>query len=132
MPFLSEHAIETSPLFMCVTESHLTDEILTAEVQIEDYTLHRTDRLNRSGGGVCIYLPDKLTCTVLYSKSNSVCETLILKEINLDIVICLMYRPPDCKKHEFLPCVNDIREVFNKHSDSKIIFLGDLNFPEID
>ena len=132
MPFLSEHAVETSPLFMCVTESHLTDEILTAEVQIEDYTLHRTDRLNRSGGGVCIYLPDKLTCTVLYSKSNSVCETLILKEINLDIVICLMYRPPDCKKHEFLPCVNDIREVFNKHSDSKIIFLGDLNFPEID
>ena len=97
VPFLSEFAEQTKPLFICVTESHLSDEILPAEIHIENYTMHRTDRVNRERGGVGIYVPDRLTCTVLYSKSNSVCKTLILNEIELNIVICLIYRPPDCK-----------------------------------
>jgi exonuclease III len=132
VPFLSELAQESNPLFICLTETHLADEILPAEICISNYTMHRTDRAIREGGGVGIYVQDRQTSAVLHSNSNSVCEILIVKIISLNIIVCLIYRPPDCKKHEFLPNISTIKEILDEHKDSKTILLGDLNFPSID
>lgn len=136
VPYLSELCSESQALFMCITESHLTDDILTAEVHIENYDIYRTDRkinkeIKSKGGGVCIYVKDKFPCSVLFSESNSVCETLILKVAHLNLVICGIYRPCDCKQHEFLPCVVKIKQILNENSDCKIILVGDMNFPTI-
>ena len=131
VPFLSELADQTNPLFITLIESKLSDEILPAEIYIPNYSIHRTDRAHREGGGVCLYLQDRFTIKLLYSDSNSVCETLIVKVISLDLIICSIYRPPDCKKHEFLPCVSAIKDTFVSEKASKLILLGDLNFPMI-
>lgn len=131
VPFLNELSKESNPLFFCITETHLNADILEAEINIQDYTVARTDRSNRDGGGVCIYIQDRLTSTVLYTNSNSVCEILIVKIISINLVICLVYRPPDCDHQEFLPCLDEIRNILKDHEDSKILLLGDLNMPKI-
>ena len=134
VPFLNDLSKQSKckPIAMGIVESHLTEDILDAEINIPGYTLSRTDRAQRERGGVCMYIDDDFASTVLHSLSNSVCETLILKIVSINLVICLMYRPPDCKQDEFLPCLSDIRRILSEHENSKIIFLGDLNFPQID
>lgn len=132
VPFLSELSIESKALFMCITETHLSNDEFDAEIHIQNYTIYRTDRKERDGGGVCIYAQDKLTCSVILSESNTICDILILKEQSLNLVVCLIYRPPNCKKVEFLPCVEKIRNILSEHSDCKFLLLGDMNFPTID
>lgn len=134
VPFLNELSKQSKckPIAMAIIESHLSEDILDAEINIPGYSLSRTDRAQRERGGVCMYIDDDFASTVLHSLSNSVCETLILKIVSINLVICLMYRPPDCKQDEFLPCLSDIRKTLSEHENTKIIFLGDLNFPQID
>ena len=79
-----------------------------------------------------MYIQDKLTSTVLYTNTNAVCEILIVKVVSINLVICLIYRPPDCKEHEFLPGLDDIRNILRNHETSKILLMGDMNFPKID
>lgn len=132
VPYLGELSLEDEALFILVTESQLSEDILEAEVHIKDYTIYRTDRGNdRSGGGVCIYVQDRFPCSVLHTESNSVCETLIIKVTPLNLVLCLIYRPPDCKQYEFLPCVAKIKQTLSENADSKILLMGDMNFPTI-
>lgn len=132
VPFLCELSKQSKPLFMFIMESHLNADILDADIDIDGYTVTRTDRADCDHGGVCIYIQDRLASTVLYTNSNTVCEILILKIVSLDLVLCLMYRPPDCKQHELLPCIEKIRNILRNHEDSKIVLLGDMNFPKID
>ena len=51
---------------LIVTESHLNNNILDAEIQMEGYDLIRGDRKERSHGGVAIY-----------TSSNIISETLL-------------------------------------------------------
>ena len=135
VPYLGELSLEDEALFILVTESHLSEDILEAEVHIKDYTIYRADRGNdRSGGGVCIYVQDRFPCSVLHTESNSVCETLIIiiKVTPLNLVLCLIYRPPDCKHNEFLSCVAKVKHTFGDNADLNILLMGFMNFPTID
>ena len=134
VPFLNELSKQSKckPLAIFIIESHLDEDILDAEIHIPGYSLTRTDRAERECGGVCMYMEDRFASTVLYSNSNTVCETLIVKIVSINLVICLIYRPPNCKQQEFIPCVEEIRNILSNHQSSKIILLGDMNFPQID
>ena len=132
IPFLSDIAAEEKPQLICITESKLEPDVLDSEIKIENYDIIRTDRLERSGGGVAIYHEETLNCTPLLSASNSVCEVLIIKIHNNDTVICLLYRPPDCVYVELEDILEKTRDILKEYTHSDIILLGDLNFPEID
>ena len=79
--FLRETASEEKPEIIFITESHLNDEIENKEIAIPDYSIYRSDRVNRKQGGVAMYLREPLMIEELTIKqfSNSTCETLIVK-----------------------------------------------------
>ena len=63
IPFLQDLA--------CITETHLNEAILDAEIQLSNYTIYREDRKGRSHGGVCTYVRNDLVATVSYKDSNA-------------------------------------------------------------
>ena len=56
----------------------------------------RCDRYSRIGGGVCIYLKQSICYDLLLSYSNSVCDLLIIRLIQPELIVILIYRPPSC------------------------------------
>ena len=43
-------------LFLCFCETFLHDGIQDSEIQIPDFSIARSDRYSRFGGGVCVYV----------------------------------------------------------------------------
>ena len=132
--FLSDQAAEHNSMFVGVTESWLTSDILDSEVTHEfpGFNLMRCDRSGgRQGGGVALYLRDDLTGDILATYANSVCELLIVKIHQLDTIVCLAYRPPDTRLSEFkglLKCLDDTLSSLEAPAPN-IILLGDFNLP---
>ena len=60
--YLCDLATESNAPFIAIQETHLTEDILSAELQVPGYTLYRSDRLGgRSHGGCAVYSRDDLT-----------------------------------------------------------------------
>ena len=70
---------DANTLFPCFCETFLHDGIGDIEIQLPDFSITRSDRLSRVGGGVCIYMKKSVNFTTCVNYSNSVCELLILK-----------------------------------------------------
>ncbi len=82
---------------IAVTESHLSDDILDAEVtrEIPGYDILRCDRLDRSHGGVAAYIRSDLSGDIIEKFSNGACEFLLVKIHKLKHLCAIIYRPPD-------------------------------------
>ena len=94
--FLSD-IVQKHCLFIGLTETHLSETIFDNELKIDSYNIVSSDRLNRSGGGICLYINSSVQCKTCVAYSNSVCELLIVKIHSPDIYIVLIYRPPAVK-----------------------------------
>ena len=132
--YLRDLATLKNPFFVILTETHLNDGILTAEVDIPGYTLFRADRAGRSHGGTAAYVRNDLACQVLLSESNSVCESLVLKVKSLETILISIYRPPDSRLEEFSEVLGNVKTTIDNavENDPKMINLlevGDFNFP---
>ena len=62
-----------------VTESWLEEEVLDAEIVIDGFDIFRSDRSQRSRGGVSCYLRKDLKCIKYSEFSNGVVEYVIIK-----------------------------------------------------
>ena len=93
---------ENNAVITSLTESHLHEGILDSEINIKGWTNVRSDRRNRSGGGVIIYVKEKYTISCEDCYSNLVCESICLYINELNIGIITVYRPPNCGNSEFL------------------------------
>ena len=80
VPLLEELANHKKLSFIALTETHLNNEVLDAEINMENYKLFRTDRENRTHGGVAIYLRQELAAnaSIITSFSNGTVELLAL------------------------------------------------------
>ena len=47
---------------ICITETWLSPNVSDAAVSIPGYNLFRKDWTNKTGGGVCIYLNNRIPC----------------------------------------------------------------------
>ncbi len=79
-------------MFLTLTETHLNTTIMDAGVHFAGYTIYRVDREHSSHGGVAIYLQDT---RLLLSYSNGTSEILAVHVEGIDLVITVVYRPPD-------------------------------------
>ena len=136
IPYLQDLAHVSNAPFILLTESHLNPQIMDAEIQIKNYTLYRSDRLNRSHGGVCTYIRNDLAAEVILQDSNSYCDTLALKVLQLDLILINVYRPPGCPNELFLQTIETLKQMLknieeHNHSSPNILIFGDFNFPEI-
>ena len=118
-------------LFVALCETFLSDVISDSEISISNYNIIRCDRYSRIGGGVCIYLKQSICYDLLLSYSNSVCDLLIIRLIQPELIVILIYRPPSCSGPQFEDVILKMKYVMFKLASPlpNIIMLGDFNLP---
>ena len=118
-----------------LTETWLNDSVLDAEIQMEKYDIHRSDRSSRTRGGVAMYVRKELQCKKVFSYSNSVVETMIVKCKKLKSLLICVYRPPSTSNSDLSEALEALDEAIvmsqaNGDYDT-IVMGGDFNFPSI-
>ena len=118
------------------TETWLTSDVNNAELDLNDFDIHRRDRslgLKKGGGGVLIGIK-KIFNSILIAKGK-VSETVFAKVPILNkppLIVCCAYRAPDLSHNQCLEMCNEIREVKDKFKKSVFWLSGDFNLPDID
>ena len=132
---ITDIATEHNSPYICITESHLNQNILDAEISIPGFAVYRSDRRYRSHGGVVTWLRSDLAVMKEHKFSNGVCDTLSLYIPSLSLVLINFYRPPDTSLAEFTEAIEDISN-FIRHIEERegtasptVTLLGDFNFP---
>ncbi len=128
--FIKEQSSNTT-LFICLCESYLNEHIEDAEINMSGFVVSRCDRVNRKGGGVCIFVKESINYKVLLKYCNTVCELLIVELIDPHLLIILIYRPPSCTIQLFKDIIDKMYECLFMLSSPlpNIIMLGDFNIP---
>ena len=116
-----------------MTESHLNEYISNNEIDIKDWTVHRSDRSKRIGGGILSYVKNHLIVSDKIVFSNSYCEILGFYIPNINLLNLTIYRPPNCPSEKFCEVIKLSTEWLNNFEKRKINpiinFNGDFNFP---
>ena len=120
------------PYIVAIVESHLNKDIEAAEIKMDNYELFRSDRKDRSHGGVLLYVRQDIPAVQTLSFSNSVCEALAVKVKVLDLMIAILYRPPACGLRDFDEMIQEVKNVFEEEDTPNKLLAGDLNFPWLD
>ena len=132
--YLNDLANMNNLFFMALTETHLSHNILDAEININDFNILRQDRQNRSHGGVLLYIRKNTVTNTLSSNSNQFCDYLLVEIPEHSLIIGVVYRPPNCPKTKFIPQMADISQKVNNFQRQKgvhynFLFMGYFNFP---
>ena len=126
-------SLSQSPDVIFGTETWLTSDFLTSELNLIDYDIYRRDREEKGGGGIFIGVKKKFK-SVLISKgkfSESVFVKIPVFKKPPVIVSCI-YRAPDLSLDQCQNLCEDIREVKAKFKRSVFWLAGDFNLPDID
>ena len=130
--------IENNPIDICtISETWLHDLIPNSFVNIQGYTLIRQDRmlpgLNKRGGGLVIYLSNRIEHYINRSDLNCCDENIEMQWIEIHLpnqkkyFIGNIYRPPNTDSAEALTKLNLCFGKLNKITRSEIFCLGDFN-----
>ena len=116
---------------LCISESWLQDTITDGDVAIEDFSIVRRDRRNRTrggGGGVAIYVKNG----IMYSRRNDIITDPDLESVWLEvktscqpILVCCMYRAPGSLSIVYDHIIDTFENASKK--DEHMVILGDLN-----
>ncbi|XP_077295660.1 uncharacterized protein LOC143917906 [Arctopsyche grandis] len=132
------YIINNNPDIILISESWLNNNIPDSVVDIPNFAIYRSDREDRRGGGVCIYvkISSNNPCIVVerFLPSNisiSGIEHLWLKVCFncCEFILACIYRPPTSTFEEDIKLFNVIANEGCK-SCPTLIF-GDFNFPTI-
>ena len=117
------------------TETWLSDAVIDSYVGINNFHHFRSDRRNRIGGGVCIWINDNISSSLYLpiGVPPSSCEIVFTKLFcgSRVILCCVIYIPPglckDVHQHisDFL--VNEFDALLSANPHSNIIIAGDFN-----
>lgn len=131
--FLKDLA-DTNTLFIGLFETFLNNNIIDEEICMEGFNVIRSDRIGRVGGGVCLYINQSVSYKTLLCFSNSMCEVLIVKLTNPDVVLVNIYRPPNASSVSFKEIVNKLESVIIALGTPlpNVFMIGDFNFPGVD
>lgn len=115
-----------------ITETWFHSEITSAEVTIPGYKLYRKDRRGKTGGGVALYVSEKLCSTYCNNLSDYVCEACFcnikIGDRGEEISVGIIYRSQNCSQLENDNMFDLIKLVSNKN----VVIMGDFNYPGID
>ena len=121
------------PGVICLTETWLSSDIENHIVRLAGYSLVRSDRLNRKGGGVLVYIHEDIVFEEidLSDRTSNAAELSFLNLSNLWMLIMCVYIPPNVPSET----LKILREQIVQAADSKmsdlpnhdLIITGDLN-----
>ena len=129
---------------ICITETHLNNDILDSEIEIDGYDFYRKDRdfdienderdnEVSDGGGSIIYFK-KSICVTLVDKFYKTAPDSLAITLNSSIgkvCIACIYRSPNLtkiKNVELLSCIENICDEQNLY---ETLLVGDFNLPDI-
>ncbi|XP_063915606.1 uncharacterized protein LOC135131690 [Zophobas morio] len=118
-----------------VQETWLSPSIPDSFVSVPNFTLFRSDRINRLGGGVCIYVSDQILSEFSVTPINVNTfgiDSLFLKVSNKNVTFVLgcVYRPP---RPVLLADDNNLFSSLSQlaFTHNKFFVFGDFNMPDI-
>ena len=129
------------PYFLGFAETCLKNCIKEAEIEIKGYSHETSNRINRDGGGVIVYVRNDLTYQTLISTSDEMCSMVSIHINELNLIVFMVYRPPPNNKNQYHGetlirsfdeiVIKNIHKVMNgyKSPTPDIILTGDFNFP---
>ena len=113
-----------------VSESWLNTENrdFLAEYNLPGYQMFSCERLNRTGGGVLLYVKASLQPTILEKEKIFNVDTIFLrlKIRSKSMIIGLIYRPPGHNTPSDIKLYDQLTELCNTYDS---IFFGDFNLP---
>ena len=101
LEYINLTAKENNAIMIALTESHLKDRGNDHEIHIDGFSLIRSDRSVREGGGIVSYVKDNLTISDEYNDSDSMNELLCIYINEINIALITLYRPPDSTMDSF-------------------------------
>ena len=135
MSRLRELAYEQNAIIITLTESHVRDDILDAEIAIKGYDLFKRNR--QAGirqGGVVTYIRSDFADSAKEVASGSIgkIEYLCIYIESINVLLVTVYRPPENNCRHFREVINEINNCINSLDlYPSIIFTGDLNLPNL-
>jgi hypothetical protein len=123
---------------ICITESCLSANIPDSNVSIPGYSLFHQDRAHTSvGGGVCVYLDDKIPCKLLNSCVEDDVELIWLsvrpyrlpRQIT-SIILSNIYYPPNSQRNENIQkhhVQKNLNGILSEQPNALLIITGVFN-----
>ena len=135
---LQQIAELNSASVICITESWLSPDIPDHCVSIPGFNLFRRDRIGSSGGGVCVYLDQKIPCNRLDSCDQSDVESIWIslrphklpRDIT-SIILGVIYHSTSNKEPENVVLrdhvQNNLDSLLFKEPNALVLLTGDFN-----
>ena len=118
---------------ICVTESHLTNDIQDGEISIPNFDLYREDRAPKSkSGGSAIYVHKDFKVTRLNWFNGSESIALRVNSQSFEIYIVCIYRSPSRRTIEANEILLTQLANIPTDCDKNVVVVGDLNLPNVD
>ena len=132
---IKEMAIEKNAQIISLTETHLNNEILDAEVNIEGFNMYRADRTQTTKGGVAVYIRREIAASAKILKSGSIgkIEYICIYILEFRLMIITMYRSPESNIEDFKKAITEIDEAISSIAPvyPTIMLNGDFNYPHL-
>ena len=132
---LSELASENNSLIISLTESHVNENILDAEIAIKGYDIFKRNRQTGiKKGGILTYIRSDMAVSAkeLTSGSIGMIEYLCIYIKDINVLLVTVYRPPENNNQNFTQVLKNIDDCIKSlESYPSIIFTGDMNLPNI-
>ena len=128
-------AREQNSLILSLTESHINESILDAEIAINGYDIFKRNR--QAGirkGGIITYIRNDIAVSAkeLASGSIGMIEYLCIYIKDINVLLVTVYRPPENNSQYFTQVLRNIDNcIKNLESYPSIIFTGDMNLPNL-
>lgn len=114
---------------LCITEPWLTEQICNNEILPYGYNIFRRDRGSR-GGGIPIAVSYNIPCRLIHTAAST--ELIAIQCTSPQIIVCCVYQPPASPPNVTADILHDINIIMQNFTNTQILVLGDLNFPNID
>ena len=118
---------------ICLTETHLSQDIFDAEVYINNYNIFRSDRSDgHEKGGSCIYVHNSYACNLIDTFEAPDSIAIMIDFSNFKLILACVYRSPSLNHNDNLILLQQIRNLTKMLSDdSQIMITGDFNLPNV-
>ena len=136
--YLKHIANEENAAIIAISETHLNQTHSFADTHLDNYNTFRSDRKDRTKGGVLTFIRQDLGVTQESAYCNQFCENMKLYIPKINLCLVNTYRPPKCKTSHFKENMSNIDswlQKFNCNNTQAVpytILLGDFNFPQME
>lgn len=102
--------IKLKPKILCLTETHITEDVDEEELRILNYDLIQCDSLNSRTDGVLTFIHNDLKYKIIETKNidqNTWISTVKLMGIYKEIMICNVYHSLNKNDGEFIESIEE-------------------------